>query len=29
VILDDAECFRIMREFIHAHADLWNEDIGK
>jgi len=29
VILDDAECVRIMREFIHAHADLWNEDIGK
>jgi len=29
VIVDDAECVRIMREFIHAHADLWNEDIGK
>ena len=29
VILDDAECVRIMREFIDAHADLWNEDIGK
>src|SRR5271165_4585211 len=29
VVLDDAECIRLMREFIQAHADLWNEDIGK
>ncbi len=29
VVLDDAECIRMMHEFIHAHADLWNEDIGK
>lgn len=29
VVLDDAECVEMMREFIHAHADLWNEDIGK
>src|SRR5271167_314245 len=29
VVLDDAECIRLMREFIGAHADLWNEDIGK
>jgi cytosine deaminase len=29
VVLDDAECIGIMREFIGAHADLWNEDIGK
>jgi creatinine deaminase len=29
VVLDDAECFRMMCEFIRAHADLWNEDIGK
>jgi len=28
-ILDDEECIRIMREFIGAHPDLWNEDIGK
>jgi cytosine deaminase len=28
-ILDDAECIRLMREFIVAHPDLWNEDIGK
>lgn len=29
VLLDDAECFRLMDEFIRAHPDLWNEDIGK
>ena len=29
VVLDDADCIRMMREFIAAHADLWNEDIGK
>jgi creatinine deaminase len=29
VVLDDEECIRLMREFISAHADLWNEDIGK
>src|ERR1700687_5152425 len=29
IVLDDAECIAIMREFISAHADLWNEDIGK
>jgi cytosine deaminase len=29
VILDEAACVRIMRDFIGAHADLWNEDIGK
>ncbi len=29
VVLDDAECIQMMREFISAHADLWNEDIGK
>ncbi len=28
VVLNDAECIRMMREFIGAHADLWNEDIG-
>jgi len=28
-VLDDAECIAMMREFIGAHADLWNEDIGK
>ena len=29
VVLDDAECIRMMSEFIREHADLWNEDIGK
>jgi creatinine deaminase len=29
IVLDDAECVRMMREFIAAHPDLWNEDIGK
>ncbi len=29
VVLDDDACVAMMREFIQAHADLWNEDIGK
>lgn len=29
LILDDADCIQMMREFISAHPDLWNEDIGK
>jgi cytosine/creatinine deaminase len=29
VVLDDAECIQMMGDFIGAHADLWNEDIGK
>jgi cytosine/creatinine deaminase len=29
VVLDDAECVQMMRDFIRAHSDLWNEDIGK
>lgn len=28
VILDDAECIRLMEEFIAARPELWNEDIG-
>ena len=28
VVLDDADCIQMMAEFIRAHADLWNEDIG-
>lgn len=28
-VLDDEDCIRMMREFINAHGDLWNEDIGK
>ena len=27
-IADDAECVRLMREFIAARPELWNEDIG-
>jgi cytosine deaminase len=26
---DDAECIALMREFIAARPDLWNEDIGE
>ena len=29
VVLDDEECIQLMRDFINAHPDLWNEDIGK
>jgi cytosine deaminase len=28
-IVDDAECVRLMRQFINARPDLWNEDIGE
>src|SRR6187455_2576855 len=27
-IVQDGECIQIMREFIAARPDLWNEDIG-
>ena len=27
-VLQDAGCIRLMAEFIRAHPDLWNEDIG-
>jgi cytosine deaminase len=27
-VLDNPECIALMREFIAAHPDLWNEDIG-
>jgi cytosine deaminase len=27
-IRDDAECVRLMRDFIAARPELWNEDIG-
>jgi creatinine deaminase len=29
VVLDDAECIQMMREFIAANPKLWNEDIGE
>lgn len=28
-ILSDATCIRLMRDFIAARPDLWNEDIGE
>ncbi|MGI9102607.1 MAG: nucleoside deaminase [Terriglobales bacterium] len=28
-VLDNPECIELMRAFIAAHPDLWNEDIGK
>jgi cytosine/creatinine deaminase len=28
-IVDDAECIKIMRQFIAARPELWNEDIGE
>jgi cytosine/creatinine deaminase len=28
-ILDDAECVRLMQEFIRSRPELWNEDIGE
>lgn len=27
-VLQDDTCIRLMREFIAAHPELWNEDIG-
>lgn len=29
LVLDDPECRRLMEDFIAAHPDLWNEDIGE
>jgi cytosine deaminase len=29
VILDNAECIQMMRDFIAARPELWNEDIGE
>jgi creatinine deaminase len=28
-LADSAECVALLREFIAAHPDLWNEDIGE
>jgi cytosine/creatinine deaminase len=28
-VLHDERCVRLMQEFIAAHPELWNEDIGK
>jgi cytosine deaminase len=29
VELDSAECAKLLGSFIHAHPDVWNEDIGE
>jgi creatinine deaminase len=29
IVVDDAECISIMRDFIAAEPTLWNEDIGE
>ncbi|WP_432086651.1 nucleoside deaminase [Streptomyces sp. bgisy095] len=29
VVLDDPECVALMREFVAARPELWNEDIGE
>lgn len=29
VVVDDERCVAMMREFVAAHPDLWNEDIGE
>jgi cytosine deaminase len=28
-VVQDERCVRLMREFISAHPELWNEDIGR
>jgi cytosine deaminase len=28
-IVDDAECYELIQQFIAAHPELWNEDIGE
>ncbi|MEX0611504.1 MAG: nucleoside deaminase [Pirellulales bacterium] len=28
-VVDNKECYRIMQDFIAAHPELWNEDIGE
>ena len=28
LVLQDSECIAMMRTFIQAHPDIWNEDIG-
>jgi cytosine deaminase len=28
VLLNDPRCIEMMREFIAAHPELWDEDIG-
>jgi creatinine deaminase len=28
-VLDDPDCVRLMKSFVEAYPDLWNEDIGR
>jgi hypothetical protein len=28
-IVDDAECFQLLQEFIRENELIWNEDIGE
>jgi cytosine/creatinine deaminase len=28
-VVQDEECVALMREFVQAHPELWNEDIGE
>jgi len=28
LVLDDEDCTKLLGDFIHAHPELWNEDIG-
>ena len=28
-VVQDEDCIAVMKEFIQAHPELWNEDIGK
>jgi cytosine deaminase len=28
-IVNDSECYQLMRQFIAEHPELWNEDIGE
>jgi cytosine deaminase len=29
VVLDDPGCYKMIQDFIRAHPELWNEDIGR
>jgi cytosine/creatinine deaminase len=29
LVLDNADCIQLMRDFIRDHPNLWNEDIGR
>ncbi|UJS18766.1 MAG: nucleoside deaminase [Candidatus Jettenia sp.] len=29
IVIDNQECWQLMRKFINEHPELWNEDIGR